>query len=1195
MFTDKAQEMIDLAKDVAFAQSKQELDVESLLAAVGSDSESSMRLAECLTGGDVAALRAKCPDLGTRQPCPGKLNLSRPFHDLLSLATELASPDGVPDQLHPGMIDIRHLVCAIALSKHACQLLDGVTPISREDATKTLTRWYSEADGITSMGDVVGDLRRIRSELLSRVFGQDHAIHAFIEGLYNARITAGADLGRSRPAAVFVFAGPPGVGKTFLAEVTASLLQQPFKRFDMTGYTDFQQHNQLVGFAPSYAGAQPGLLTGFVEKNPNAFLLFDEIEKAHGNTVQLFYQILDAGRLEDKFHGHDVSFRDTVIIFTTNAGRSLYDNPNKVGISAANSSYQKRTILSALENETNPTTGQPAFPRAICSRIAQGYPLMFNHLGTNELERVGAAELARTERLLGKQYLKEFSHDAMLPICLVLREGGAVDARQLRSETERFVKAELFNYCSLYDQPSLEKAFEGIDRVHFGFEGGTQNMSPDVRALFESPDRPRILLVANSAFASLCRHHVAQMEWLTASSVEEALSILSAEDVDLVLLDIWIRRDLERTADSQEDGGEPALVAPDGTMRTLDQGYDFVPLSAHALDEGRDILEKIHDRVPEVPIYLLSFTSDEGGQGTQGDDHGPGLTVSFDATQDFREETAVGQPERRAIDDELFLACVRAGGARGLVSTNFAGASGRGWEARCQQYAETLADIARRLYREKMARSLAQEHKVVRFDTAASIDRAERRLTIRLRNFRQARALEASDVGEMVDDVRRPSTRFDDVIGAKAAKESLRFVVDWLTNPKRYATLGVRPPKGILLGGPPGTGKTMLARAVAGESKCAFVETSATSFVTIWQGSGPQNVRNLFDRARRYAPAIVFIDEIDAIGRSRVGGAGAGRAEEETLNALLTEMDGFSSSASRPVILLAATNLEEQLDDALKRRFDRVIEVDRPDRAGRLRYLEKVVLQRKTSSVSRAVVERMAGQSAGMTIADLERIVHEASVMAAQRASEITDGILEEAFEKIRIGEATGTPDQETLRRIARHESGHALIDWMGGNPPVQVTIVGRGHAGGYVEKESEEERMIYTKTELERSIRASMGGRAAEIVYYGADEGLSTGVSSDLQHATRMAQRMVREFGMAEDFGQVSLDSQLLRDGPLAIRVNEAAERIIRGQLQAAVAMLQENREYLDTLSEKLLEQNRLTRDDLEAILPPLPGAEKH
>jgi len=871
MFTEKAQVIIDLAKDCAFAQAKEKLDIESLLAAVGSDAEAGVRLAECIANGDVAAIRAKCPELGQPAPCPGKLDLAEPLRKVITNAAELASGEGVPDRVHPGLIDTLHLVCAIAVSPEACRLLGGLVPLAREDALRILTAWYQDAGISVSISTLVSKLRGLRSELLARIFGQDHAVHTFIEGLYNAEVTAATDKERKRPAAVFVFAGPPGVGKTYMAELCASFLERPFKRFDMTGYTDHQAQTQLVGWAPSYKAAQSGLLTGFVEKNPNAILLFDEIEKAHLTTVQLFYQILDAGRLEDKFTEHDISFRDTVIIFTTNAGRGLYDNPNKVGISAANAGYHKRTILSALENEKNPADGKPSFPQPICSRLAQGYPIMFNHLGINELERICAAEMARTETLLERQFFKNVSHNPRLPIALVFREGGRVDARQLRSEAETFVKAELFKYSSLYTEDKLEDVFEEIDSIRFEIEGDAKNLDPEVHALFESPEKPKVLLAANTKFASICEQSIPEIHWFPVSSATDVMDVLSTEDIDMVLLDIWIRRDMSAPGVSSKDYD---LQSENVGATTVNQDLDFIPLSARALEEGREILSKVHERFPQTPVYLLSFAKEESG----GFDDVPGpnmATVYVDAVRDQRDESTIGDAPNRPIDDELFLACVRAGGARGILITGIIDPAGSTWNMHRDQFVDSLMEINRRLYREKKARSLAQERKVLTFDTAVELKQKERQLRIRLRDFSVARAIDALDAGEMVDDVERPNTRFEDVLGAKGAKESLRFVIDWLRNPKRYAAMGIRQPKGILLTGPPGTGKTMLARAVAGESNCAFIEKSASSFVTVWQGSGPQNVRDLFDRARRYAPAAVFIDEIDAIGIKRSGGGAA--------------------------------------------------------------------------------------------------------------------------------------------------------------------------------------------------------------------------------------------------------------------------------------------------------------------------------
>lgn len=1178
MFTEKAQVVINRAASNALTRDKKLVDTEALLAALGADPEGIVRLAECLTDGNVDKMRANISPSADILPGRSRLDFDDYSRNIIKTAYELASVDGVPDRSHPGFIHVAHLAVALAMSEIVCRdFLGGCVPLERGRALQLLAGWSVQKSGFTdSIGGMVSNLRSLRGELLARIFGQDHAIHAFVEGLYNAEITASIDSDRKKPAAVFVFAGPPGVGKTYLAEMSASFLKRPFKRFDMTGYSDHQAHTQLVGFAPSYQGAHAGTLTDFVAKNPSSMLLFDEIEKAHLNTVQLFYQILDAGRLQDKFTEEEISFRDTIIIFTTNAGSSLYDNPNRAGIGAADADYHRRTILNALEQEKNPTTGLPAFPPAICSRLGQGYPLMFNHLGINELMRISTAELNRTASLLEKTYMKHFTYDPLLPISLVYSAGGNTDARELRADTEKFIKNELFKFASLYADEKVEDIFDEIDRVHFSIEGVSDTSDQAVTELYESVDQPKILLVAGADFARLCSEHVSSVQWFVAGTREEAAAILASTEIDLVLLDLWLP--------VKSTNGVGKVLAAAG--KTLKQSLDFTPFSSRALSRGREILLKIHESFPEKPVYLLSFVDERQDlhqEMVRTSTYVMDATVAWDNMQ---MPVTVEMSPRRVVDDELFLVCVRSGGARGLINTDFKDNRFPGWEQRRDCFVSQLQNTAGRVYREAKASWLARQRKVLTYETAVELDRQGRLLTVRLRDFRLIRVVEASDAGEMVDDVQRPATRFGDVIGATAAKESLSFVVDWLKDPGYYTALGVRPPKGVLMTGPPGTGKTMLARAVAGESDCAFLEKAASSFVTIWQGSGPQNVRDLFARARRYAPAIVFIDEIDAVGVKRSGSMGGARSAEETLNALLTEMDGFAADRRRPVIVLAATNLAERLDEALVRRFDRVIEVDRPDRDARLAYLNKVLPDDQDTRVSRDVLKRLAGQAAGMTIADMERVVQEAAVVAARAKKPLDDTILEGAFEKIRLGEAARPPSREMLERVARHEAGHTLLAWLGGNLPVQVTIVGRRGAAGYMESEQDEERMIITKPEIEQRIREAMGGRAAELHFYGAEAGLSSGASGDLRQATQWALRMVREFAMDENFGCFGEFRQEQDNTGLADRAAIAAEKIVRQELEKACRAVSENSAALERLANMLLEKNRLVREEIAALL---------
>ncbi len=1012
------------------------------------------------------------------------------------------------------------------------------------------------AQKVTSIPLLVRKLQNLRSELLSNIFGQSHAVQDCIEGFYNAFLVSG-DKDRKSPLAVFVFAGPPGVGKTYMASLCAGHLSRPFKTFDMTLYSDHQQHNQLTGFPRTYAGAKPGLLTGFVKNNPDAFLLFDEIEKAHLNTIHLFYGILDRGILEDHYTGEEVSFTGTVIVFTTNAGKSLYENQNRTGISVASSSYHRKTVLSALSQEKNPVTGNSVFPSALCSRFSRGYPVMFNYLGVNELKKVSEEAIIGTEELLSKEYNKKFSHDELLPLSLVLREGHPVDARGLKAETEKFIKTELFKFCSLYEKHKLEDVLNEIETIRFEPEKNQFLMKPEIKSLYEPSEKLKILFVANSDISDMYRTD--ELEWFNVFTEEETVDVLSSQDINMVLLDLWVN------SNNKEETGH---------INTLIQGQDFTPLSARSLEHGRHILRKIHSKFPQIPVYLLSIIHKKEKKYREGETRI--ITPGYDP----------GKILRKSVDEELFFSCLRSGGARGVIETDIIDSACPDREIKKNQFITNLRSVNIRLYREKKASELVREKKVLTFDTVPYLDKKKKKLSVRLRDFRLVRVMEASDASELINDVERPDIKFEDIIGAASAKEAMQFIVKWLKNPRKYSSLGIRPPKGILLTGPPGTGKTMLAKALAGESDCAFIEASATGFVTIWQGSGPQNIRNLFDRARRYAPSIVFIDEIDSIGIKRAGSqGGAGRAEESALNALLTEMDGFKNVSDRPVILLAATNLIENLDPALRRRFDREIVMEKPDRSARLLYIEKSLRNRKNSNISGALIENMAKQSAGMTLSDLERIIQEGAVMAAEKGSFITDESLKESFEKIRMGDVKAIPSPSILKRIARHEAGHALIAWLGGNPPVQVTIIGRGYAGGYMEREADEDMVIYTKPELEQRICEAMGGRASEILYYGEEEGLSTGASEDLKKATSLARMMVLEFGMSKDFGFLSIDKNY--DGNLSIEIKGVIDRIIREQLEKAVKLLEENRKYLNKLYRTLLEQNRLTGEEMKKILP--------
>ena len=439
---------------------------------------------------------------------------------------------------------------------------------------------------------------------------------------------------------------------------------------------------------------------------------------------------------------------------------------------------------------------------------------------------------------------------------------------------------------------------------------------------------------------------------------------------------------------------------------------------------------------------------------------------------------------------------------------------------------------------------------------------------------------------------------FDDVAGIDEAEQELVEIVDFLKNPERYSRLGARIPRGVLLYGPPGTGKTLLARAVAGEADAAFFSLSASEFVEAIVGIGASRVRDLFKQAKESAPAIVFIDELDAIGRSRAGGVGGisgGHDErEQTLNQILTEMDGFEPGTN--VIVLAATNRPEILDPALLRpgRFDRRIAVQPPDKTGRAKILE--IHTRSVPLAPDADLEQIAASTPGATGADLALIVNEAALFAARREhAAVEQRDFTDAIEKIILGaERQIVMTDADRERTAYHESGHALVGMLtpGADPVRKVSIIPRGQALGVTLSTPETDRYGYGRHELVARIKVALGGRGAEQVVYGDT---TTGAESDIQNLTRIARGMVARWGMSDELGPLAIadgpqDGVLLPGSTPASpatleRVDEEARRIVGEAEDEVIGLLGRERGRLDALARALLEQETLDQADVYRI----------
>ena len=440
--------------------------------------------------------------------------------------------------------------------------------------------------------------------------------------------------------------------------------------------------------------------------------------------------------------------------------------------------------------------------------------------------------------------------------------------------------------------------------------------------------------------------------------------------------------------------------------------------------------------------------------------------------------------------------------------------------------------------------------------------------------------------------------RFDDVAGEDEAKESLAEIVDYLHNPSKYTDAGASMPKGILLVGPPGTGKTMLAKAVAGESNVPFFSISGSEFVEMFVGMGASKVRDLFSQAKEKAPCIVFIDEIDAIGQKRSGGAMGGNDErEQTLNQLLTEMDGFESNNG--VIILAATNRPESLDPALTRpgRFDRRVPVELPDLAGREAILK--VHARKIKPAEDVDFHTIARMASGASGAELANIINEAALRAVRNGRTIvTQADLEESIEVVIAGyqKKNAVLSDQEKKVVAYHEIGHALVAAMQTHSaPVQkITIIPRtSGALGYTMQVETGDKYLMTKQEIENKIATFTGGRAAEEVVFGE---ITTGASNDIEQATKLARAMITRYGMSDDFDMVALETvtnqYLGGDASLACSadtqkvIDDKVVALVKTQHEKAKKILTENRSKLDVLAQYLYEKETITGEEFMTIL---------
>ena len=445
--------------------------------------------------------------------------------------------------------------------------------------------------------------------------------------------------------------------------------------------------------------------------------------------------------------------------------------------------------------------------------------------------------------------------------------------------------------------------------------------------------------------------------------------------------------------------------------------------------------------------------------------------------------------------------------------------------------------------------------------------------------------------GKVYDETeRKTKVRFDDVAGLEEEKGELKEIVDFLKRPEKYTRMGARVPKGVLLYGKPGTGKTLIAKAIAGEADVPFISMSGSEFIEMFAGLGASRVRKLFEKARKLAPCIVFIDEIDAIGSRRTSNSGAETENNQTLNQLLVEMDGFGSEET--IIVLAATNRPEMLDKALLRpgRFDRQITIPNPDLKGRLEILK---IHSKDKKLSDDVnLESIAEDTAGFTGAELENILNESAIVATKnKHEEIENDDIEEAVKKVTVGleKKDRVISDKDKRLTAYHEAGHAVVSrYLPTQTNVkEVSIIPRGVAGGYTMYKSNEDKYYISKTEMQEKLIALLGGRAAERLVL---DDISTGASNDIEVATQIARDMVTKYGMSDKLGPIDFQGkepyeiQMFGEN-IGDKIGQEVKTLIDTAYNDAITLLKEHRDKLDKIAQTLLQKEKINEQEFNNI----------
>jgi len=927
-------------------------------------------------------------------------------------------------------------------------------------------------------------------ELKNRIIGQDDAIDKLERAFFHAEKRARLKDKRKGPRNVYLFAGPPGVGKTFMAKEFADMLGLPSRRFDMSGYSRDDVVDELIGLSHIWKNSKPGVLTGYVKENPHSVLLFDEIEKASRAVIMLFLQILDDGTCFDRNQNENISFKDTIIIFTTNAGKQRYSDAEDENLTA----LPDKLVLDALEKDINPATNTPYFPPEMLSRLSSHTVIMLNHLRAEALRRVVEQDvethLKETEGGYGYHLSKG---KKILAQTVLYSMGGSADARNASRLAGKLIDQQMYEFMTLMMENTLSDNIEQLKEIEWScdFTGATQ----EVKNLY-SGEKNCVIPVLGA------------MEYKPSGYLEaNGITVKATVDPDAFM--------------ETFRGGNVLFAVIDYALG-IEKTENILNI-ADAATPGREVFLQTAGKTDDIPVYILCG----------------------------------GKTEYEYSGREKNILMKR--GARGFINREF--------------YADELETVYRDVCCQRAMDTLALRHQILTYNTKKVFDDKHHETgKIIFCDLKLETAVESEDRSILLADDLRPQKSWDDIFVSENIRDELTTFISYLKDPKRYAELGMRAPKGVLLYGPPRTGKTSLAKVVASESGVNFLSLAADKL----QNMGSDMVHHIFRVARKYAPTILFIDEIDAIGADR-----ASNGISSALNALLDEMDGFVRMNDKPVFVMAATNLKEALDPALVFRFDINCYVPLPNEAGREWMLRKLLNAHSGKvELSKDEIGSIADRSAGMSLADLENVFEAALRENIRSGKAIKYDLFDEIFEKYRDGEERGISSIDDIEHTACHEAGHAVVGLRYGRRPRYISLVARDNHNGYVDYDNLNSHP--TKEQLLQVICSCLGGRAAEIEF---GYGITPGASHDLEQATGWATAMVCQFGMYEDrVGLAVISKEELVHNE---RAKELINEILSEQMKLARQIIAEKKDIVEQLVAEVMSsrQKCLTEKDILRI----------